>query len=106
MKVIREDEDSGKLNAILSYDEKPGIQAIGNIYPDKQPDEDHGYVSRNHDCRRNGTLSLLAGIDLITGQIIPLVEEGYRSLEFENGLIRREREYYDDALWLESEGKS
>ena len=80
--MIREDEDSGKLNAILSYDEKPGIQAIGNIYPDKQPDEDHGYVSRNHDYRRNGTLSLLAGTDLITGQIIPLVEKGHRSLEF------------------------
>ena len=82
MKVIREDDDSGKLNAIPPCDEKPGIQAIGNIYPDKQPDEDHGYVSRNHDYRRNGTLSLLAGTDLITGQIIPLVEKGHRSLEF------------------------
>ena len=44
VKTIRE-EGSEKLSAILSYDEKPGIQAIGNIYPDKQPDEDHGYVS-------------------------------------------------------------
>jgi hypothetical protein len=26
--------------------------------------------------------------------------------EFENGLIRREREYYDDAFWLESNDKS
>ena len=26
--------------------------------------------------------------------------------EFENGLIIREREYYDDTLWLESEDKS
>ena len=25
--------------------------------------------------------------------------------EFENGLIRREREYYDDTLWLESKDK-
>ncbi|EQB71815.1 MAG: hypothetical protein AMDU1_APLC00017G0002 [Thermoplasmatales archaeon A-plasma] len=25
--------------------------------------------------------------------------------EFENGLIKREREYYDDTLWLESEDK-
>ena len=82
MKVIREDDDSGKLNAISPCDEKPDIQAIGNIYPDKQPDEDHGYVSRNHDYRRNGTLSLLAGTDLITGQLISLVEERHRSLEF------------------------
>jgi hypothetical protein len=81
VKTISE-EGSEKITAILSYDEKPGIQAIGNIYPDKQPDEDHGYVSRNHDYKRNGTLSLMAGIDLITGQIIPLVEERHRSLEF------------------------
>jgi hypothetical protein len=26
--------------------------------------------------------------------------------EFEDGLIRKEREYYDDVLWLESGGKS
>ena len=69
VKTIRE-EGSEKLSAILSYDEKPGIQAIGNIYPDKQPDENHGYVSRYHDYRRNGTLSILAGIDLITGQTV------------------------------------
>ena len=25
--------------------------------------------------------------------------------EFENGLIKREREYYDDTLWLEPEDK-
>lgn len=25
--------------------------------------------------------------------------------EFENGLIRREREHYDDTLWLVSRGK-
>ena len=25
--------------------------------------------------------------------------------EFENGLIKREREYYDDTLWLESKDK-
>ena len=95
MKVIRE-EGSGKLTAILSYDEKPGIQAIGNIYPDKQPDEKHGYISRNHDYKRNGTLSLMAGIDLITGQIIPLVEERHRSLEFVKWLELVDRYYPDD----------
>ena len=95
VKVIRE-EGSGKLTAILSYDEKPGIQAIGNIYPDKQPDGKHGYISRNHDYKRNGTLSLMAGIDLITGQIIPLVEERHRSLEFVKWLELVDRYYPDD----------
>ena len=95
VKVIRE-EGSGKLTALLSYDEKPGIQAIGNIYPDKQPDEKHGYISRNHDYKRNGTLSLMAGIDLITGQIIPLVEERHRSLEFVKWLELVDRYYPDD----------
>ncbi len=95
VKTIRE-EGSEKLSAILSYDEKPGIQAIGNIYPDKQPDENHGYVSRNHDYKRNGTLSLLAGIDLITGQIIPLAEERHRSLEFVKWLELVDRYYPDD----------
>jgi hypothetical protein len=40
------------------------------------------YVSRNHDCERHGKLFLMAGIDLYTGHIIPLVEESHRSTEF------------------------
>lgn len=70
------------LTAFLSYDEKPGIQATGNMYPDKQPDQEHGDVYRNHDYIRHGTLSLMAGIDLTSGHIIPLVEDRHRSVEF------------------------
>ena len=57
VKILREENGPGRemLTVILSYDEKPGIQAISNIYPDKQPDETNGYVSRNHGYRRNGT---------------------------------------------------
>ncbi|EQD49579.1 Integrase catalytic region, partial [mine drainage metagenome] len=96
VKVLREGGDTEKLCAILSYDEKPGIQAIGNIYPDKQPNEKHGYISRNHDYKRNGTLSLMAGIDLISGQLIPLVEERHRSLEFVKWLNLVDKYYPDD----------
>ena len=48
--------------------------------------------------------------DLDTGIVMAELELLSRRsvdvFEFENGLIRREREYYDDIPWLESEGKS
>ena len=98
VKILREETGTSeeRLTAILSYDEKPGIQAIGNLYPDGQPNEEHGYVSRNHDYVRNGTLSLMAGIDLISGNIIPLVEERHRSVEFVKWLELVDRHYPDD----------
>jgi len=68
---------------IISYDEKPGIQAIGNVYPDLMPVEGHySTIARDYEYRRHGTLSLLAGIDLISGRIIYKVFEKHRSWEF------------------------
>ena len=58
---------------VLSYDEKPGIQAIANTTEDLLPDENHKTVSRDYEYKRLGTISLLAGIDLQTGEAIPLV---------------------------------
>lgn len=66
----------------LSYDEKPGIQAIANKYPDRNPTEEHGFVSRDYEYVRKGTLSLLAGIDLLTGEAIPLVSDTHKSADF------------------------
>jgi transposase len=66
----------------ISYDEKPGIQAIANIAPDLRPTEKHGYVGRDYEYRRLGTLSLLAGIDLRSGEVIPLVRESHKSSDF------------------------
>jgi len=94
-KILRDTRDQ-KLITVLSYDEKPGIQAIGNIYPDKPPDLDHGSVSRNHDYVRHGTVSLLAGIDLITGHIIPSVTEKHSSSEFIEWLEMVDRYYPDE----------
>lgn len=68
---------------IISYDEKPGIQAIGNVYPDLMPRE--GYystIARDYEYRRHGTLSLLAGIDLTSGRINYKVFGNHRSQEF------------------------
>src|ERR1700760_2140009 len=38
--------------------------------------------ARDHEYKRHGTLSLLAGIDLLTGKVHALVKERHRSREF------------------------
>jgi len=70
-----------KINTV-SYDEKPGIQAIANTAPDKMPTTEKGYRYRDHEYVRLGTLSLLAGIDLLTGEAIPLLSETHKSSDF------------------------
>lgn len=74
--------DNGIQTVTLSYDEKPGIQAIGNTCPDRNPNAAHGFVSRDSEYIRHGTLSLLAAIDLLTGEAIPLVSETHKSSDF------------------------
>ena len=74
--------DDGHQTHTLSYDEKPGIQAIANKYPDHNPTEDNGFIRRDYEYVRLGTLSLLAGIDLLTGEAIPLVSESHKSSDF------------------------
>ncbi len=66
----------------ISYDEKPGIQAIANTTEDLLPDKDHKTISRDYEYRRLGTVSLLAGIDLQTGEAIPLVRDKHSSKEY------------------------
>jgi transposase len=71
------------LVAVLSYDEKPGIQAIENAATDLPPaPAKHPAVGRDHEYIRHGTLSLLAGIDLLTGEVLGLVRKRHRSVEF------------------------
>ena len=69
--------------AIVSYDEKPGIQAIATTAPDLPPEPGrHATLARDYEYKRHGTVSLLAGIDLITGQVHALVKDRHRSREF------------------------
>jgi transposase len=69
--------------AIVSYDEKPGIQAIATTAPDLPPVPGvHATFARDHEYKRYGTLSLLAGIDLLTGKVHALVRDRHRSKEF------------------------
>jgi len=71
------------LVAVLSYDEKPGIQALENTAPDLPPvPGKHSTVGRDHEYIRHGTLSLLAGIDLLSGEVLGLVRNRHRSAEF------------------------
>jgi len=67
----------------ISYDEKPGIQAISNTAPDLPPvPGKYAAPARDYEYVRHGTLSLLAGIDLHDGHVIGLVREKHRSREF------------------------
>src|SRR5258708_21829673 len=60
----------GKPVAIVSCDEKPGIQAIATTAPDLPPDPGaHPTFAPDHEYKRHGTLSLLAGIDLLTANV-------------------------------------
>ena len=82
-------DESGKLIIsedtpihVLSYDEKPGIQAIATTSDDLMPNEKHPTINRDYEYKRLGTLSLLAAIDLQTGEVIPLVRDKYSSTEY------------------------
>jgi len=69
--------------AIVSYDEKPGIQAIATTAPDLPPVPGmHATFAREHEYKRHGTVSLLAGIDLVSGKVHALVKDRHRSREF------------------------
>ena len=82
-------DESGKLIIsedtpihVLSYDEKPGIQAIATTSDDLMPDENHSTINRDYEYKRLGTLSLLAAIDLQTGEAIPLVRDKHSSMKY------------------------
>jgi transposase len=79
---------------VLSYDEKPGIQAIGNTAPDLPPVPGrHPRLGRDHEYIRYGTVSLLAGINLLNGEVLGLVRDRHRSVEFIEFLQLADRHY-------------
>src|SRR6202045_4005692 len=88
VKIIKETAAAAKQKpsdavAIVSYDEKPGIQAIATTAADLSPEPGlHATFARDHEYKRNGTVSLLAGIDLLTGKVHALVRDRHRSREF------------------------
>jgi transposase len=95
--MINDGETKQEKHVTISYDEKPGIQAIKNIAAQLQPvPGKHKTLMRDYEYKRLGTLSLLASIDLHTGNIIPYVTERHRSKEFVEFLEIVDKEYPTD----------
>ena len=67
----------------ISYDEKPGIQALATTTPDRPP-APAVFAShlRDYEYKRLGTVSLLAGIDLHTGRVTEIVRDRHTSADF------------------------
>ena len=63
-------------------DEKPGIQAISITSEDLRPKDGNGCIYRDYEYKCLGTLSLLAGIDLLTGLAVPVVSNTHKSSNF------------------------
>lgn len=81
-------------DVMLSYDEKPGIQAIGTKSPDLPPvPGQHPTFSRDYEYVRHGTLSLMAGMDLLTGEVMGSVVDRHRSKEFIDFLKMLDNKY-------------
>ena len=78
---------------VVSYDEKPGIQAIANVADDLPPTQEHGAIKRDYEYKRLGTVSLLTGIDLQTGEAIPLVRDSHNSSDYIEFLKRLDARY-------------
>ena len=83
----------------VSVDGKPGVQAIGATAPDLPPEAgEQATMSRDYEYVRHGTLSILAALDLHTGEVIADVERRHRSREFIALLERLHRHYPPEAV--------
>lgn len=84
VELLRREGQTGEVfTATLSFDEKPGIQAIENTAPDLPPvPGKYSSIARDHEYIRHGTVSLMAGIDLVTGEVSGIVVDRHRSREF------------------------
>ncbi|GDX83831.1 hypothetical protein LBMAG42_56420 [Deltaproteobacteria bacterium] len=84
--------------AVISYDEKPGIQALQNLAPDLPPVPGrHRAQGRDHQYKRHGTVSLLAGIDLVDGMAHGIGRDRHRSREFVEFLTTLDQHYPPDT---------
>lgn len=83
VEIFKISDQKEPMVAYLSYDEKPGMQAIENTSPDLSPvPGEHTNWKRDREYKRHGTLSLLAAIDLMTGKVYGELYERHRSREF------------------------
>lgn len=82
----------------VSVDEKPGVQALALTAPDLPPvPGKESCIARDYEYVRHGTLSIIAALDLHTGEIIGNVESRHRSCEFIDLLKRLDSHYPSEA---------
>lgn len=94
VQIANETNDSENNWRVISYDEKPGIQAIENIAPELLPvPGKYPTIARDYEYKRHGTISLLAGIDLHDGKVTAIVKDRHRSREFIEFLKKLDNNY-------------
>jgi transposase len=87
VEIVNEELVKGTLKeppiVTISYDEKPGIQALATTTADRRP-KPKQFVShlRDYEYKRLGTVSLLAGLDLHTGRVTEIVSDHHASADF------------------------
>jgi transposase len=87
VEIVNEELIKGTLKeppmVTISYDEKPGIQALATTTPDLPP-APRKFRShlRDYEYKRLGTVSLLAGLDLHTGRVTEIVSDHHASVDF------------------------
>jgi transposase len=92
--MLRQMSEADRPVAVLSYDEKPGIQAIATTAPDLPPKPGkHATMQRDHEYKRLGTVTLSAAVDLVSGFVHHAVTERHRSREFIAFLERLDAHY-------------
>lgn len=92
--MLRQMPEAERPVAVLSYDEKPGIQAIATTAPDLPPQPGkHAEVQRDHEYKRLGTVTLSAAVDLVSGVVHHAVTPRHRSREFVAFLQRLDAAY-------------
>lgn len=97
VQIANEEAKGERLWSVISYDEKPGIQAIGSTASDLPPlPGKYPAMARDSEYRRYGTVSLLAGIDLHNGQVTGIVRDRHRSREFIEFLSVLDQRYPTD----------
>ena len=82
--AYRQTEAGRQLEMVtISYDEKPGIQALAVTTLDRPPVVGmHFSHLRDYEYKRLGTVSLLAGLDLHNGKVIEIVSDTHNSADF------------------------
>jgi transposase len=92
--MLRQIPEADRPVAVLSYDEKPGIQAIASTAPDLPPNPGkHATIQRDHEYKRLGTLTLSAAVDLVSGFVHHTMTRRHRSREFIAFLERLDAHY-------------